>query len=130
MRVENRAGVLCKNEPRAQFHFPPQLVGGPSRIAQINMENAGVRVSRNGFFEQGLGGNQVNPAEDVLSPFDLGTRLEQRKHQGSFDGTAEIDPVGAVFRRLEILKHLRKWDIRAPVEDQSDYSLGIIVNQQ
>ena len=34
------------------------------------------------------------------------------------------------FRRLEILKHPRKWDIRAPVEDQSDYSLNIIVNQQ
>src|SRR5215469_7877031 len=110
---------LCNRDPHR-----PRV--GP--IAHVNMENAGVRFSRNGSLEEGLAGNQVN-AEDVLSPIKIGRRLIQRKHEGSFDGTAEIDPVGAFFRRLEILKHPREWDIRAPIEDQSDYSLGIIVNQ-
>jgi len=39
-------------------------------------------------------------------------------------------PVGTVFRRLRTLKHARKRDIRAPVENESEYALGIVANQQ
>ena len=37
------------------------------------------------MFKEGLRRNQVNPTEDVVSPFDLGGRLEQRKHRWSVD---------------------------------------------
>jgi hypothetical protein len=69
---------------------PVRLLSATDRpsfhIAHINMENAGVRFSRNGFFEEGLAGNQVNPAEDVLSAINLGGRLKQRKHDGEATG--------------------------------------------
>ena len=69
------------------------------------MKNAGVRSTRNGLFEEGLRGNKVNATKDVLSPFDLGWRLEQRNHPWSFDWTSQIERVGTFFRRLETLKH-------------------------
>ena len=93
------------------------------------MKNARARLSRNGLVEEGSSGNQVNLTEDGLSPHDLGGRPQQRKHQASFEGTSEIDRVGTVSCRLEIIKYLRKWHPCTPVENQSDYILAVVVNE-
>ena len=123
--LEHCAGLRRKNEPCAPFHFLPQLILTPSGVAQINMKNVRLRSGRNGLFEEGLRGDQINAIEDVLCPFEFGRRLEQRKHRRRFEWPSEIDRVGKIFRRLQILKHTRKRDIRAAVENEPEYALRV-----
>ena len=82
------------------------------------------------MFEEGLRGNQVNAIEGGLSAFDLGCRLEQTQRYCGFDRPSQIDRVGTVFRRLHALKRSRNRDIRAPVENESEYTFAIVANQQ
>src|SRR5215475_1204148 len=77
IRIKNRSGIRLKNEPRTQFDFPPQLLRTPSSIAQINMKNARVWSLRDGVFEEGFGGNQINAVENVFRSFELRRRLNQ-----------------------------------------------------
>jgi hypothetical protein len=94
------------------------------------MENGGVGSSRNGLLKERFGGNQVNTIEDVFRGFELARRLKQRKHRLHFEWPSDIDRVGPVFRRLQTLKHTRKRDIRAPVENESEYAVVIVASQQ
>src|ERR1039458_5408003 len=94
------------------------------------MKNVRLGLSRYGLFEQALGVDQVDAAEDVLRPFGLGRRLVQRKHGCRFEWTSQIDHVRTVLRRLETVKHTRERDIRAVVENESEYALGVVANQQ
>ena len=66
----------------------------------------------------------------MLRAFWLGGRLVQRKHICGFERPSQIDRVGTVFRRLQTFKCSRKRDICAPVENESEYTLGIVANQQ
>jgi hypothetical protein len=81
------------------------------------------------FSKRPFVGDQINATEDVLSFFNLGRGLKECKCSRRFHGTPDIDRFGAVFRGLEI-ENLRKRHIGAPVENQSDYAVFIVVNEQ
>src|SRR6266496_4322249 len=52
----------------------------------------------------------------TLTALDLGRRLAQRKYHGNIHWSSEINRVGTIFCRLEVVEHSRKREICAPVE--------------
>jgi len=127
--IEYYGGVCRKNEPRTQLHLGPQLILCQFGISHVNVKNAGVRSGRKCLFEEAFLGNQINTILDILSLFNLGRGLKQCKYRRRHHRAPEIDLVGAVFRGLEI-KNSRKRHIGAPVENQTEYAVFIVVNKQ
>jgi hypothetical protein len=119
----------CLPEKRTTRPIAPRSAIDLASIRHIpgKRENARVRPGRNCFFEEAFVRDQINTTEDVLSFFNLGRGLKKCKCSRRFQGTPDIDRVGAVFRGLEV-KNLRKRRIGAPVEKYSDYAIFIVVN--
>ena len=128
--IEYGLGISWKNEPRTQFHFPSQLIGMPSGIAQIHMKSFGGSPIGEGLFELGLRGNLVDLRANLRRPLDLGRRLAQSAYLLRIDWTPEIYGVGTVFRGLVITQHAGHREFGSAVENQSDHTAGIVLNQQ
>ena len=55
------------------FHFPVQLIVGPSGVAKVNMKNARIGPLTESLLQNRFVCDQVNLVEDVRGAFELGT---------------------------------------------------------